>query len=149
MAILQLFWYEDIQAEMNEKLRKERNTGGSLVHHFLRCMTIAKHFTPSCSEQQIIQKFARLFSPNVSSSLISTDTVAEALERLREADAYFNNTNNVWNMTGKTSLENNEQDYSRVPNRFVSKEKIDNEKNNGYSRVAVITTDKRNEEVDD
>ncbi|CAH1163446.1 unnamed protein product [Phaedon cochleariae] len=89
-AFKQQFWNEDIQDEVLDKLRKTKYEGkGSLVQHFLLLMSSTKHLEPPLSEENLIKKIAKLFPPNISSCLVLTRNFSEALERLRQADAYF------------------------------------------------------------
>lgn len=94
-AFLNHFWSESTQLQVKLRLQAARYNEGSLTNHFMKCVNMAKHLSQPFPELFLIKTIAQGFPPNVSSILIGTQDLGSAMERLRQADYYFNSENKI------------------------------------------------------
>lgn len=85
---LQHFWSDIKQAQVRNRIEagKYKSNDGDYVAYFLKLVADARFLQPPYPEILLVSAIARHFVPNVRSCLIGTKTIAEALERLRQAD---------------------------------------------------------------
>ncbi|KAL3285917.1 hypothetical protein HHI36_000435 [Cryptolaemus montrouzieri] len=66
-----------------------KESEGSFVEHFMKFVAMSKHLEPNYFEQLLIKTIARHYPPNISSVLVGTHSLADAMDKLRQADYYF------------------------------------------------------------
>ncbi|KAJ8977625.1 hypothetical protein NQ317_010246 [Molorchus minor] len=93
-AFLEQFWGQNKQLQTKLKLEsgRYREGDGSLVTYFNRYVAMAKHLQPPYASIQLIATIAQHFPPNIAATLVGTDNLLAALDRLRQADYYFKNS---------------------------------------------------------
>lgn len=133
------FWSETKQLEIRLLLQAARfeEKTGSFVDHFMKYVAMAKHLTPEYSQNLLIQTIARHYPPNISSVLVGTQTLAEAMDRLRQADYYFRVETSVPNQKLHTRIfEDRNASYVRYSRDKSQFNKRDN--NSTAANVAVV-----------
>ncbi|KAL3274736.1 hypothetical protein HHI36_024259 [Cryptolaemus montrouzieri] len=90
-SFISQFWDETKQLETKLALQSARykESEGSFVEHFMKFVAMSKHLEPNYSEQLLMKTIARHYPPNISSVLVGTHSLADAMDKLRQADYYF------------------------------------------------------------
>lgn len=110
-AFLNQFWGPTKQVQIKLKIESARYTDNAVtfVDHFNYFVGLAKYLDPPYPPEMLIQMIARHFPPSIASVLVGTMDFQEALEKLRQADYYFDRKNSVsWsnNPTSSTKFNN-------------------------------------------
>lgn len=94
-AFIDQFWSETQQLEVKLKLQSSKfiNGKGTFVEHFMYYVSLGKHLDQRYSENLLIQTIARHYPPNISAVLVGTNTFCDAMDRLIQADYYFDTAN--------------------------------------------------------
>lgn len=91
---VEYFWPPKKQQQIRNKLEttEYREGDGLFVDHFNYWVAISKHLQPPYTPEQLIEKIAPHFPPNVAGSLLGATSLSQALARLRHADEYYKNS---------------------------------------------------------
>lgn len=96
LHFLEHFWGPTKQEKFKMALSKDkyRRKDGSYVDFFLNKLTKARYLNPPISENMLIPTITRLLPPSIYTSLIGVQSVKDVLDRLRQADYYYENEEN-------------------------------------------------------
>jgi hypothetical protein len=85
-GFLDQFWGDIIQMQARGRIETGSFVSGSITNYFLSIIKNAKYLVPAYSDPILITLVARHFPVHISTTLIGTNTIAEALNRLRQAE---------------------------------------------------------------
>lgn len=143
IAFLEQFWGFARQAKIKLQLeigKYDRKL--SYSNYFLEQVALSRHIT-GYTEIQLVALISRHFSPIISSSLIGSQTIADALNKLRLAEHYETDY----------SIYNSSREYRNSPHirgdrdKFVHFKQAKNPTEDSYKRVNVIGDLESHEDV--
>ncbi|XP_044764496.1 uncharacterized protein LOC123321055 [Coccinella septempunctata] len=138
VAFKDQFWSEtkQVQVKIDLQSRCYREGQSSLVNYFMKNVAMARYLNPPYSESLLIKTIARHFPPNISATLMGAQCLAEAMERLRQADYYMNHISN----TNKSSFVSNAGHFQGLQkdNRVAFRRDNYDSKN---KRISFMTTE--------
>lgn len=121
LAFMDQFWSETKQLQIKLDLQSQyyKEGQGSLVNYFMKNVAMARYLSPPYSELLLIRTIARHFPPHISATLMGAQCLAEAMERLRQADYYMNRiaSTNKSSFVSNTGHPHALQKDNRVPFR--------------------------------
>lgn len=88
-AFKEQFWSETKQLQISLRLQSARYNEGSFTCYFMKQAGMARHLSQAYPEPLLVKTIARGLPPNISATLAGANTFSEAMERLRQADYYF------------------------------------------------------------
>ncbi|CAH1102304.1 unnamed protein product [Psylliodes chrysocephalus] len=132
-SFLQQYWGPTLQLNIKLKLESGRyqEEHGSFVDYFNTQVASARHLYPPYTEQQLIAIIARHFPPNISATLVGTDSLLTCVERLRQADYYFKNDQKK----NRYFLKNDTYHFKTGVNSGENKNKTHFEDNKNFPRT--------------
>lgn len=129
---LDYFWDDTRQLNIKLKIESGIYERGSYVEHFLNYMGLARHIHPPFSDRSLINLISRHYPPHISTILIGVHTIAEAINRLKQADYVSRND--------FKPLNNNNHKFPTNTNYYPNK-KLPYNKSDYANRVHVSTID--------
>jgi hypothetical protein len=90
-CFLDYFWSAEKQNKVRLALETQRYqySEGSFSNYFMKWIAKGKFLVPPYSDRMLIATVARHFPPEIACSLISSETVFQALKCLQQADYYY------------------------------------------------------------
>lgn len=133
-SFLSHFWSPTKQAKVKLQLeigKYDRRDGMGYVDYFLKQVASSRYLEPGYSDSELIATVSRHFPPTISCALLGTQTVKDALDRLRLAEHYeanFLDSTELHNRAGNrppnvTRFPNNTGNSYQANNRTAPKVK--------------------------